>query len=42
MPPPELFLSSQNGELKASIANWFEGKDGTTFVSEMSKMSNLS
>ena len=41
IPPPELFLSSQIGELKASITNCFEGKDGSTLVSEMSKISNL-
>ena len=42
IPPPELFLSSRNGTIKPFIANWFEGKDGSTFVSETSKMSNLS
>ena len=42
MPPCELFLSSQNGELKPSIANWLEGKEGSTFVSETSKISNSS
>lgn len=40
--PPELFLSSLNGELKPSIANWLDRKDGPTFASEMSKMFNLS
>ena len=42
IPPPELFLSSRNGDLKPSIANWLEGNEGSTFVSEISKMSNLS
>ena len=42
IPPPELFLSSWNGTLKPFIANWLEGKDGSTFVSETSKMSYLS
>ena len=37
--PPELFLSSRKGTLKPSIANWLEGKDSSTFVSETSKMS---
>ena len=37
---PELFLSNRNGKLK-SVANWLEGKEGSTFVSEISKMSNL-
>ena len=40
--PPELFLSSRNGTLKHFNANWLEGKDGSFFVSETSKMFNLS
>ena len=42
IPPPELFLSSRNGELKSSIVNWLDGNGGSTFVSEISKMPNLS
>ena len=42
IPPPELFLSSRNGELKSSIVNWLDGNGGSTFASEISKMLNLS
>ena len=42
IPPVELFLSSRNGELKLSNVNWLERNEGSTFVSEISKMSNLS
>ena len=42
IPPPELFLSSRSGEIKPFIANWLEGNERSTFVSEISKMSNLS
>ena len=42
IPPPELFLSSRNEERKLLTANYLEGKDGSTLVSEISKMSNLS
>lgn len=38
MPPPELFLTSQNGELKPSIFNWLDGIDRSVFVSKISKM----
>ena len=41
MPPPQSFLSSQDGELKPSLPNWLNGKDESTFVSEITKMSNL-
>ena len=42
IPPPKLFLSSQNGELKNSIANWLERKKRSPFVSEITKLCNLS
>ena len=42
IPPPELFLSSRNGEVKPCFAIWIEGNEGCNFVSEISKMSNLS